>query len=61
MEQSKNYRYYGDVSLLPKLLGSPMSRKKLSKSFVAFGLHLVLNSWKTKNKQKINNWHLALS
>ena len=38
--------------LLPKLLGSLMCKKKLSKSFVAFGLRLVLIFWKTKNKQK---------
>jgi hypothetical protein len=38
--------------LLPKLPGSLMSRKKSSKSFVAFGLRLVLIFWKTKNRQK---------
>ena len=38
--------------LLPKLLVSLMSRKKSPKSFVAFGLHLVLIFWKTKNRQK---------
>ena len=43
--------------LLPKLLGSLMSRKKSSKSFLSFGLRLILISWKTKN----SNWHLALS
>ena len=37
---------------LPKLPGSLMS-KKLPKSFVAFGLRLVLIFYKTKNKQKI--------
>ena len=38
--------------LLPKLLGSLLSRKKSPKCFVAFRLHLVLIFWKTKNKQK---------
>jgi hypothetical protein len=38
--------------LLPKLLGSLLSRKKSSKSSVVFGLRLVLISWKTKNRQK---------
>ena len=37
---------------LPKLLVSLMSRKKSPKSFVAFGLCLVLIFWKTKNRQK---------
>ena len=37
---------------LPKLPGSLMSRKKSPKSFVAFGLRLVLIFWKTKNRQK---------
>ena len=36
----------------PPEASSVMSRKKSSKSFVAFGLRLVLISWKTKNKQK---------
>lgn len=38
--------------LIPKLLGSLMSGKKTSKTFVAFGLHLVLIFSKNKNKQK---------
>ena len=38
--------------LLPKLLVFVMSRKKSPKSFVAFGLRLVLIFWKTKNRQK---------
>ena len=46
---------------LPKLPGSLMSRKKSPKSFVAFGLRLVLIFWKTKNRQKNSNWHWALS
>ena len=46
--------------LPPKLPGSLMSRKKSSKSFVAFGLRLVLISWKTKNRKK-QQLHLALS
>ena len=37
---------------LPELLGSLMFRKKSSKNFMAFELHLVLISRKTKNKQK---------
>jgi hypothetical protein len=37
---------------VPKLLVSLMSRKKSPKSFVAFGLCLVLIFWKTKNRQK---------
>ena len=51
------------VSLLLVWSPSKASRvsfilKKSSKSFVAFGLHLVLIAWKTKNKQKIttNTW-----
>ena len=44
---------------LPKLLVPLMSRKKPSKSFMAFGLCLVVISQKTKNRQK--NWHSALS
>ena len=38
--------------LLPKLLGSLMSREKSSKKIVAFGLRFVLIFWKTKNRQK---------
>ena len=46
---------------LPKLPVLVMSRKKSPKSFVAFGLRLVLIFWKTKNRQKNINWHWALS
>jgi hypothetical protein len=35
-------RLRGSSGLLPKLLGSLLVQKKLSKSFVAFGLRLVL-------------------
>jgi hypothetical protein len=35
-----------------KLRGSLLVPKKSSKSFAAFGLHLIWIFWKTKNKQK---------
>ena len=47
--------------LLPKLPWSLMSRKKSPKSFVAFGLRLLLYSEKLKIGQKNSNWHWALS
>ena len=42
----------GASGLLPKLLVLVMSRKISPKSFVAFGLCLVLIFYKTKNRQK---------
>jgi MFS family permease len=41
--------------VLPKLLVFILSRKKSPKSFMAFGLRLVLIFCKTKNRQKKNN------
>ena len=69
----KNYRYVGDVSappgglrapwasplMLPWLPSCRMVPKKSTRSFVAFGLHLVLIFCKVKNKQKNSNWHYA--
>ena len=49
----------GLSDLLPKLLGSLWVQKKSTKSFVVFGLCLVLISCDVENMQKNNNWHLA--
>jgi hypothetical protein len=42
----------GASGLLPKLLVLVVSRKKSPKSFMAFGLHLVLIFYKTKDRHK---------